>query len=280
MPITKTYYKVHRVFPDPDYFYLENISGKDGYFFVERRGTPASTDLAYSFDKVTWTDIHNGGRFEIANGAKVYFRSSTGFSLDSSNFYAVRLTTGAPYYSNIPYNAGGHISTLLDYNNVNNINSIPNYSFYSLFKEADRVYGSGIVHANIDFFGIKTLGENSLHYSFLDCSELVTIPDFSEVETINNYTFEQTFKDCSSLTTPADLSNVTTVGSWICRSMYEGCTSLTTAIAPNISTWDTNQFSNWLKNTASTGVVRKPAGLEIPTDSTSGVPTGWTTVDY
>lgn len=88
------------------------------------------------------------------------------------------------------------------------------------------------------------------------------------------------YSGCTTLTNPSDLSNVTSVSSEGCNSIYEGCTSLTTAIAPNISEWDTTFMENWLYNTASTGVVRKPANLTIPTDSASGIPTGWTTEDY
>ena len=49
--------------------------------------------------------------------------------------------------------------------------------------------------------------------------------------------------------------------------------------APNITTWDTSKFENWLNNVSSSGVVRKPAALTIPS-GLSGVPTGWTTENY
>ena len=52
--------------------------------------------------------------------------------------------------------------------------------------------------------------------------------------------------------------------------------------APNVSTWVTSAtvYTNWLYGVAATGIVHKPSGLTIPTDTTSGVPTGWTTQDY
>lgn len=268
MPITRTYYKVHRCFPDPDYFYLENISGSTTQFMVIKNGTPASTDLAYSLDKVTWTDIHNGGTISnVANNAKVYFRSTTGFSNSQSDYYRL--------FSNKNFNAGGLIATLFDYTNTNTITAIPNYGLYTLFSG----YGN-LVHANIDFYGISTIGNFGCYCMFENSTKLITIPDFSPVSNVGEYGVKFTFAGCTSLQTPADLSNVTTVESNGCGYMYQGCVLLTEAIAPNVSSYDQNKFTMWLNNVASTGVVRKPAGLTIPTDNASGIPTGWTTEDY
>lgn len=275
MPITKTYYKVHRVFPDPDYFYLENISGSPTPFKVVKTGTPASTDLAYSLDKVTWTDIHNGGvTSTVANGAKVYFRSSTGFSSGSSNYYI--LISGDGYGDSKNFNAGGHIATLFNYANVEGVTAIPDFGLYNLFN---HTYAS-IVHANIDFYGIKTIGVSGCKSMFVNRSNLVVIPDFSSIETIGQDSLNGTFMACTSLTTPADLSNVTSWTWSALNYLYSGCSLLTEAIAPNVSTWNTSMAGYWLQNTASTGVVRKPAGLTIPTNTNDGIPTGWTTEDY
>lgn len=255
------------MFPDPDYFYMENTSGNTATFTVYKTGTPASTDLSYSIDKVTWTDIHNGGNISnVTSGSKVYFRSSTGFS--AGRYDTLR------FDSNYQFDAGGHISTLLNYTDINSINSLGSYSFTSMFDS------SKIVHANIDFYGIKNIGQNSLYQFFKNCTSLVSIPDFSSIETVGVSGFAYTFEACSSLQTPADVSNVTSVDSSGFTATYSACTSLADAIAPNVSTWNTTSFTNWLVNTASTGVVRKPAGLTIPTDNASGVPTGWTTENY
>lgn len=269
MPITRTYYKVHRCFPDPDYFYLENISGSTANFSINKNGTPASTDLAYSFDKVTWTDIHNGGTISnVANGAKVYLRSSTGLCASANNNFGI--------FSSYNYNVGGHISTLFNYINTYSITSIPNYGCWGLFGGSNN----NLVHANIDFYGINTIGNYGCYCMFENCTKLITVPDLSYITNIDSYGLNFTVGGCTSLQTPFDLSNVTTVQNNGCGYIYSGCTSLTEAIAPNISSWNESNFSNWLRNTAPTGVVRKPAGLTIPTDNTSGVPTGWTTEDY
>lgn len=65
------------------------------------------------------------------------------------------------------------------------------------------------------------------------------------------------------------------------RDCFNGCSSLTKVIAPNVTPWDDNDaFRRWLENVSPTGTVYKPKTLEIPTDTTGGVPTGWTTADY
>ena len=46
-----------------------------------------------------------------------------------------------------------------------------------------------------------------------------------------------------------------------------------------LKTDDTNAFSNWLSNTSSTGTFKKASGASWST-GTSGIPSGWTVVDY
>lgn len=277
MPIIKTYYKVHRVFPDPDYFYMENTSGSTGAFLIMKSGTPATTDLSYSLDKVTWTDIHNGGTISnVPNNGKVYLRSTTGLS-SSSGYISIKGGNNQ-YAAGTSYNVGGHISTLVNYTNVNSITTIPDNNFRRLFGSSTT--DSGLVHANIDLFGIKTIESNAFEHTFQYNRNLITIPDFSGIETVGSYGMQSMLEGCTSLTVPVDLSGITSVAAASMGALYDGCSSLVEAIAPNISTWDNSTFNYWLNGVASTGVVRKPAGLTIPTDSASGVPTGWTTENY
>lgn len=266
MPIIKTYYKVHRVYPDPDYFWMENTSGNTATFTVQKSRTPASTDLSYSLDKVTWTDIHDGGTItSVSNGAKVYFRSSTGLNSSNNDYYTLK--------SNYNFDVGGHIYTLVDYTS-SDFSVLPQYCLYRLFWQ------SGVVHANIDFSGVTTIENNALNSTFLQSYHLITPPDLSSVTSVSNQAFYSTFESCTSLQTPVDLTNLTTVGPGGLYCMYNQCSALNDAIAPNVSSWDVNKAYYWLSGTAATGVVRKPAGLTIPTDSPHGVPTGWETENY
>ena len=82
------------------------------------------------------------------------------------------------------------------------------------------------------------------------------------------------------ITKGVDLRDVTTLGEGALNSLYSGNTNLKEAYAPNVSTWDTSKTSGWLSSAPSTGVVYKPSTLTIPTNTDSGVPSGWTTQDY
>lgn len=266
MPITKTYYKVHRVFPDPDYFYLENISGSAANFNVNKNGTPASTDLAYSFDKVTWTDIHNGGVVTVADGEKIYLRSTTGLSLDTNNFISFAFTSIC--------NTGGHIASLFNYLNIGSFTEIPSYGCLYLFNSVNTV------HCNIDFAGVTTIKQHGLEMTWYQNSNLITVPDLSGIQTIETYGLSSGFAWCTSLQSGVDLSGVTNYDNYSINKLYYKDASLNDATYPNVSSYNQNSCYDWLQDTASTGVVRKPAGLTIPTNTNNGIPTGWTTEDY
>ena len=131
-----------------------------------------------------------------------------------------------------------------------------------------------------DLSSVTSIGSTGCQNMYSNCTSLTTGSDLSSVTSIGSQGCGYMYTGCTSLTTPSDLSSVTSIENSGCYYMYGDCTSLTKAIAPNISTWNTTQFGSWLSNTAATGVVRKPAGLTIPTDTASGIPTGWTTEDY
>jgi len=88
------------------------------------------------------------------------------------------------------------------------------------------------------------------------------------------------FYGCSHITEGVDLQHVISTAFECCNYMYYNCSQLSSAITPRISSWNTQQFVNWLGGVAPTGIVYKPNDLIIPTDSANGVPTGWTVVNY
>jgi hypothetical protein len=57
--------------------------------------------------------------------------------------------------------------------------------------------------------------------------------------------------------------------------MFRGCTALN-YVKHNIIEWNTSNTRYWLSGCSSTGVVECPADSTIPSDSISGIPTGWT----
>ena len=297
MALIKKYYKLYRAFPDPDYVYFENIATSGTcYFSINKNGTPASTDLSYSFDKTTWTDIHDGGQVIIPIGSKLYLRSSTGFSSgESSNYYSFGNSQNCI--------VGGNLMTLIDYENANTLTNIPNYAFSHMFNQHS---GGGLTinelhtgnattignysfswfvrYSNLNgnltslFENVVSAGTNAFDSAFIGTS-FNELPLFEKLTTVGEKTFWSAFQNMSNLRF-VDFSKITTVGFRAFSSSFYGCSSLNEVKTPNISSWNTTNFDGWLNGVASTGVVSKPAGLTIPTDNVSGIPTGWTTEDY
>lgn len=363
MALLKSYYKIYRAFQDPDYLYIQNEYAGNNTFTLTKTGTPNSTDLSYSKDKSTWTAFdltQSTNTVSLAQGEKLYLRSSTGFSKDSNNYFKLGC--------NHNFSVGGKVATLFDYQNLSTFTAIPDYGCFYLLADTN-VYDvyldlSGITQVGASAFyralkgnlysSTKTLrnltvyapdvisnGNGSFEYlmedksasgsitlnfdslqilagftncfstssdtttitalfpsatrgglqsTFHNCTNLTNlILDISSLTDASGWSsFTGCFYGCRSLITAPDLSNITSVHQDYSESnasfgrCFQNCTSLNYVKTPNISTWGTypGAFTNWLDNVSATGVVSKPAALSIPTDSNSGVPTGWTTTNY
>ena len=196
--------------------------------------------------------------------------------------------------------------------NVGNVLTLNDYAFIECFQGC-----TSLVKAPL-FDNCDTIYSNVFQNCFKGCTSLTDGGNFSNVTYVGGDAFSNCFSGCTSLTTPPviDTYNITTLGtlrpfyamfsdctalqsgldlrgitdSLIASTydafdqMYLGCNNLTTVYTPNISTWNTDLFTNWLNQAGSsatgTKTVYKPAALTIPTDSNSGVPTGWTVQNY
>lgn len=125
---------------------------------------------------------------------------------------------------------------------------------------------------------------DNANYMYSNCTSLTEVSDNNNVNEINNCQYM--YSGCTNLKTGMDLSKVKVIKkpmySWITNgfcNMYNNCSKLEEIIAPNISVWDTNKFTNWVKGVAANGTFYKPKGLEIPTGN-NGIPTGWVVKEY
>ena len=122
-----------------------------------------------------------------------------------------------------------------------------------------------------------TLAANCYDSMFYGCTSIKTTPNLPAT-TLPNYCYQNMFHNCTSLTAGADMQSATTIAQDCCKNMYNGCSNLSSAWTPNISSWNTSYFNNWLSGVAATGTLYKPNTLsDIPTDNASGIPTGWST---
>lgn len=244
--ITRKYYKMVRVFPDPSsYFYIKNETMFESFIglFIFTPNMLNEITLEYSFDKVNWTRVteYDNSIYIPADGY-MYLRNTTGVFGTSTQVLT-------PYTD---ISIGGDIRTLFNYTDVDSVTKIPDYGFHYPFAFQNEAKCIDI--SNLSFRGITEIG---------------------------NYGLTDAFAYNFNITKGVDLRDVTTIGEGALSRLYYGNTNLTEAYAPNVSEWDIEKTSTWLKDTAPTGVVYKPTNLEIPTDwDSNGIPEGWTTQDY
>lgn len=244
--IKRNYYKIVRIFPDPSsYFYIKNETMNEcvvGLFiFTPERLSELTLD--YSFDKINWTRVtENDNNIYIPADGYMYLRNTTGI-------FATNTTQVIAPHSDI--SLGGDIRTLFNYTDVENVTKIPDYGFHKPFAFQNNAKCIDI--SNLSFRGITEIGNYGLKNAF-------------------DYNF--------TATKGVDLRDVTTLGDYALKGLYSDNSNLKEVYAPNVSEWDGNKTSYWLYNVASTGILYKPSTLNIPTDSESGIPSGWTTQDY
>lgn len=124
----------------------------------------------------------------------------------------------------------------------------------------------GHYYMNLDFCGDEHL---------VDVSKL----DFGNF-TDANACFQYLFEKCYGLTEGVRWGDILPVGRPTWYHTYENCRNLSVAYAPKVAAWDNNNYDNWLNGVAATGiVVMDPSTTGVPTNSVSGIPTGWTRVD-
>ena len=239
--IKRNYYKVVRVFPDPSsYFYIKNETMQKGEISFDYSWL-STVNLEYSFDKVNWKRFN--GSFYLPADSYVYFRNTSGTFCTSEYDNVISLKFNC--------SLGGDIRTLFNYTDVDSVTAIPPYGLKYMFSGQ-----GGIIKdiSNLSFRGITSIGDYGLYG-----------------------TFSQTWTE---ITKGVDLRDVTTIGNYALNQLYAYNSKITEVYAPNVSEWDKNKTQFWLLNVAPTGVVYKPSTLDIPTNDSSGIPSGWTTQDY
>jgi len=292
--IIKKYYKLVRVsHADSDFFRINNLSNEVGKFslvkYSQHAGLPVPT-LEYSLDGASWNsyDVQNTEEVDVLPGSAIYLRgtNNTKFAYSDGTFitawYSVHFTK--------TYSVGGNIITLLDKTNYSTINTIDgNSGFGNFFKNETNLTDA----SNLNFGSVTTLPDGdtlggtygSLYGMFWGCTNLVSVPDVTGITSCGRTAMASMFYGCTSLEVGIDLSQLTSVRYWVASGMYTNCQKLKRAIAPNVQNLvNTACLNNWLSGagTQATGTktVSVPTGATINTDSDSGIPTGWTRVDY
>lgn len=242
---------------DNDYLWIKNVDFRNTSFgfYVGN----ITSNLEYSYDKTTWYDKTEAGGFWVIYlepGQKVYLRNDAGYLNTNNN----RVQNSSIHFERLV--VGGPLASLIDYTDMQNVTTIPEYCFAGLFD------GQSISD------GISS-GER-----WYDASQI----DLGNITTVADYGMNGMFSYCPNLVKVPDFSSITSVGDYGMESIFQNCPSVDKVYAPNVAEWDTNSFQNWLYETGvfvqGTKEIHCPTGLVIPTDDYSGIPEGWTRIDY
>ena len=193
-----------------------------------------------------------------------------------------------------PVACSGDIRTLVDWENHTGANT-ENAVFADLFYNCTQLTSAPALPAT-------KLSEFCYYRMFYGCTNLTTAPTLSATQ-MAVYSYGRMFYGCSSLSTaPALPATILAAGCY--EAMFLGCTSLTAAPELKATTLVGSCYSmmfqncsnlssitmlategfdedycldSWLSGVNPTGTFTRAEGMEsIPTNSTSGIPTGWT----
>ena len=121
-----------------------------------------------------------------------------------------------------------------------------------------------------------TLASECYEFMFSDCTGLTTAPALPAT-TLASHCYEGMFVRCTGLTTAPALP-ATQLANQCYMSMFNGCTNLS-SVTCLATTFDSDATTDWLTGVASGGTFYKAEGVDW-SGGDSGIPSGWTVVDY
>lgn len=143
--------------------------------------------------------------------------------------------------------------------------------YYSMFYGCTSLTAAPTMRAT-------TLAGNCYRQMFQGCTSLTTAPTLSAT-ILECSCYQSMFEECTSLTKAPNLP-ATMLTSACYKNMFYGCRNLNkvTCLATDISATDCTK--DWLSGVAITGTFINSADILGWSTGTSGIPSGWTVVNY
>ena len=280
--------------PDCDcydsYAATAGMSGYTGYIYAEGTNTKCSGGHDYSKDYLTFR-ANGNVKFKFS-GATTYYSKNDGknwVSLTANN-YSPTISSGetilwkltkTPSSSNgvgrftssgSTFSAEGNVLSMTKGDSFTGYTNPGNYAFMYLFSGC-----TGLASAE-NLIMPKNVATNCYKSMFYSCSNLTKAPELPAT-TLANGCYYSMFMYCSNLTT-APVLPAPTLASSCYYTMFSNCTKLNnvTCLATDVSA--TTCTSNWLKSVSSSGTFTKAASMNNWGSGASGIPAGWTVVNY
>ena len=210
-----------------------------------------ATYLSYSKDKSVWerTDINDRNHtitIPVSSGDKVYLKGK------AKQWYDPSGPGGASIDSTANINVSGNIMSLLYEDNFKDKVVFPDnsrYTFGMLFSSNKH-----LCSAEKLILPATTLAEGCYRFMFNGCTSLTTAPALPATKLVSNCYWD----------------------------MFSRCTSLNriTMLATDIYISAEYCLYGWVSGVAATGTFTKAASMTSLPSGASGIPTGWTVVDY
>ena len=123
-----------------------------------------------------------------------------------------------------------------------------------------------------------TLAEHCYECMFYNCVSLTTAPELPATK-LTKYCYNGMFINCHALTT-APVLPATTLAEACYYDMFNNCSNLSsiTMLATDVSVTDC--LTNWVYRVPASGTFYKNSAATWTRTGTSGIPTGWTVVEY
>ena len=250
-------------------------------------------NVEYSFDKVNWI-TWDYSTLILAKDQKVYMRGeNTSFStrdypVNYSNFSMTGKIAASGNIMSLLYSTGFDTNTSL---------SSKDYCFYRLFFDCTSLTRAPELPAT-------TLAWYCYAFMFYGCTNLTKAPILPATN-LDIYCYQSMFYGCTNLTTPPALPAMrlkgccyagmfakctslteapelpaTTLADQCYSSMFYGCTNLKTIkmAARDISA--ALSLDYWLYGVSSTGTFYKNKNATWDVTGSSGIPSGWTVIEY
>ena len=143
--------------------------------------------------------------------------------------------------------------------------------YNSMFQGCKSLTQAPVLPAN-------SLVRDCYKYMFAGCTSLTTAPELPATKLAQDC-YNSMFDSCTSLTTAPELP-ATILDSGCYSYMFYGCTKLKyiKCLATDISA--TNCTKNWVDGVAATGTFVKSLNMSGWTTGISGIPEGWTVLNY
>lgn len=235
--------------------------------------------LSYSIDGgTTWSEPSDYITLSaVTSGSTVMFKGNVEPIGDSIGKFDV--------YRNGKFEVEGNIMSLLFGDNFVGQTDLTGYNnvFTNMFNVSKTIKTYSLISAENLVLPATTLSSDCYCGVFFGCAALVTPPKILPATTLPSHyrygCYGNMFNGCASLTT-APVLPATTLASNCYQQMFKGCTSLSaiTCLATDISA--SNCTTNWVNGVAASGTFTKDANMTSWTTGASGIPSGWTVVDY